>query len=318
MSSENSLSRLEVVPSGAPVGAEIKGVDLSKPVPADLKAAILQAWYDHGVLLFREQELEDEDILNFANMYGGARGSTGRQFYLKAGHKPGHQMSSLPGITYISNLDDEGKPVKVNAGLGSLEVDWHTDNSYSERPPAGTMLYSVVIQEDGGGDTFFNNQYMAYETLPKELKEACWGKYQKHDISRNSAGVLRPTLTLPESPEDVQGPVHPLLRVHPGTGRTVVYLGRRRKGFSNHIVDMPYDESQALLAELWAHCTNDNLKWGHHWKSGELVLWDNRCAMHHRTEADPTRPRVLHRTMIEGEPIVAPWDAADKAAAGNA
>lgn len=308
MNAENTLTRLEVVPTGAPVGAEIKGVDLSKPVPGDVQTALKQAWYDHCVLLFREQELKDEDILNFGNMFGGARGSTSRQFYLKAGYKPGFRISKVPGITYISNLDDEGKPTKVNAGLGSLEVDWHTDNSYSEKPPAGTALYSVTVQQDGGGDTYFNNQYVAYDTLPKDLKEACWGKYQKHDISRNSAGVLRPTLKLPESPEDVEGPLHPLLRVHPATGKTVVYLGRRRKGFSNHIVDIPYEESQALLKELWAHCTNDDLKWGHKWKVGELVLWDNRSAMHYRSEADETRPRVLHRTMIEGEKPAAPWD----------
>jgi taurine dioxygenase len=310
MSGENSLSKLEIVPTGAPVGAEIKGVDLSKPVPADLEAALKQAWYDHIVLLFRDQELEDKDIVRFGNMYGGARGSTSRKFYLKAGFKAGYRIAADEAITYISNLDDDGKPTKVNAGLGSLEVDWHTDNSYSEIPPAGTALYSVIVQQDGGGDTFFNNQYIAYDTLPKDLKEACWGKYQRHDVSRNSAGVLRPTLKLPESPEEVEGPVHPLLRVHPGTGKTVVYLGRRRKGFSNHIVDIPYEESQALLAALWAHCTDDKLKWGHHWQAGELILWDNRSAMHYRTEVDPTRPRVLHRTMIDGEKIVAPWDEA--------
>ncbi|MDA0655172.1 MAG: TauD/TfdA family dioxygenase [Proteobacteria bacterium] len=311
MSAGNELSKLEIVPTGADVGAEIKGVDFSKPVADDLKAALIQAWHDHLVLLFRDQDLSDEDVLAFGNLFGGARGSTSRQFYLKAGFKPGgHRISKVPGITYISNLDDDGNPTERNAGLGSLEVDWHTDNSYSEIPPAGTALYSRVIQHDGGGNTSFNNQYVAYDTLPKDLKEACWGKYQKHDVSRNSAGVLRPTLKLPESPEDVDGPVHPLLRVHPGTGKTVMYLGRRRSGFSNHLVGMPYEESQALLKELWAHATQEDLKWTHKWQVGELILWDNRSAMHYRTASDPTRPRILHRTMIEGQALVAPWDEA--------
>lgn len=311
MSSENAVSKLEIVPTGAPVGAKIKGIDLSQPVTDDLKRALVQAWHDHLVLLFRDQELSDENILAFSNLFGAARGSTSRQFYLKAGYKPGgHRISKVPGITYISNLDDDGKPAKRNAGLGSLEVDWHTDNSYSEKPPAGTALYSRVVQQDGGGDTSFNNQYLAYDTLPEDLKAACWGKYQKHDISRNSAGVLRPTLKLPDSPDEVDGPVHPLLRVHPGTGKTVMYLGRRRSGFSNHIVDMPYEESQAFLKELWAHATKDEFKWTHKWQVGELILWDNRSAMHYRSEVDPTRPRVMHRTMIEGERPVAPWDEA--------
>ena len=114
MSKENDLSRLEICPTGAGVGAEIKGVDLSKPVPDDLRQALIQAWYEHLVLLFRGQELVDEDILAFGNLFGGARGSTSRKFYLKAGFKPGgHRISKVPGITYISNLDDDGKPTEA-------------------------------------------------------------------------------------------------------------------------------------------------------------------------------------------------------------
>lgn len=309
MNTARTHDKPEIIPTGAPVGAEVKGVDLSKPLSREVQHALRDAWHEHLVLLFKNQDLREQDVLNLAEVFGGPVATHGRQFYEKAGYKEGsYRLSTLPGISYISNLDDEGNPTKTNAGLGSLNVDWHTDNSYAEIPPAGSVLYSVQLPTDGGGDTSFNNQYVAYDTLPDDLKEACWGKYQKHDISRNSAGVLRPTLKLPESPEDVEGPVHPLLRVHPGTGKTVLYLGRRRTGFSNHIVDMDYDESQTLLEKLWDHATKDDFKWTHRWQLGELVMWDNRCVMHHRTPIDPTQPRVLYRTMIKGEPIIAPWD----------
>ena len=310
MSTTNSLHAIEVIPTGAPVGAEVKGVDLSQSIPADMEQALRQAWYDHLVLVFRHQALGEQGLLNLAEAFGGAVPSRDRHFHKKAGVKEGSfRISTLPGVGYISNLDDEGKPAPTNAGLGSGEVDWHTDNSYVDVPPAGSALYSVQLPIDGGGDTAFNNQYMAYDTLPEGLKKACWGKYQRHDISRNSAGVLRPTLKLPTTPEEVEGPIHPLLRVHPATGKTVLYLGRRRVGPSNHIIDMDYGESQALLGALWDHATQDAFTWTQTWQLGDLIIWDNRCLLHHRTPVDPTQPRVLYRTLTKGEPIIAPWDA---------
>ena len=136
-----------------------------------------------------------------------------------------------------------------NGGLGSYEVIWHTDNSYVEVPPAGSMLYSLEIPaEGGGGDTSFSNQYRAYEELADDLKRAIEGRYQVHDSSRNSAGVLRPGVKLPTKPEEVEGPTHPLVRVHPVTGKRALYLGRRRVWPSNYIVGIPNDESERLLA----------------------------------------------------------------------
>ena len=148
-------------------------------------------------------------------------------------------VSRHPSVTIISNLDANGKPVMDNGGLGSYEVVWHTDNSYVKVPPAGSMLYSLEVPMDGGGDTSFNNQYLAYEELPDDLKRAIEGKSQVHDSSRNSAGVLRPGVKLPTKPEEVEGPTHPLVRVHPVTGKRALYLGRRRVWPSNYIVGMP-------------------------------------------------------------------------------
>jgi taurine dioxygenase len=305
----NTLAALRVVPSGAALGAELQGLDFSLPVPEDVKAALRKAWADHMVLLIRGQGLNDEQLLATSAIFGPPHDSAARKYHLAAGHgvDDSYMVSRHPSITIISNLDASGKPVLDNGGLGSYEVVWHTDNSYVNVPPAGSMLYSLEVPVDGGGDTSFNNQYLAYQELPEDLKRAIEGKYQVHDSSRNSAGVLRPGVKLPTRPEEVEGPTHPLARVHPVTGKRALYLGRRRVWPSNYIVGIPNEDSERLLDALWAHATQPKYAWTHRWKVGDIVLWDNRCCMHYRTEVDVAQRRVMHRTTIKGEAPVAPW-----------
>jgi len=306
----NTRAALRVVPTGAALGAEIQGVDFSLPVPEDLKAALRQAWADHMVLLVRGQRLSDDQLLDTSGIFGPPHDAASRKYHLEAGHAVDdtYQISKHASITIISNLDASGSPVMDNGGLGSYEVVWHTDNSYVKVPPAGSMLYALEVPLNGGGDTSFSNQYRACEELPEDLKRAIEGKYQVHDSSRNSAGVLRPGVTLPTKPEEVTGPTHPLVRVHPVTGRRALYLGRRRTWPSNYIVGIPNADSERLLDRLWAHATQPQYAWTHRWRVGDIVLWDNRCCMHYRTEVDVAQRRVMHRTTIKGEPLVAPWD----------
>ncbi len=305
----NTTATLEVVPSGAALAAEIRGIDLSAPVPDEVKAALRRAWADHLVLLIRGQTLDDEQLLAFSGIFGPPHEAAARKYHLDVGEKVDNQymISKHPSISIISNLGPDGKPVMDNGGLGSYEVVWHTDNSYVKVPPAGSMLYSLEVPVNGGGNTSFNNQYLAYEELPDDLKRAIEGKSQVHDSSRNSAGVLRPGVTLPTKPEEVEGPTHPLVRVHPVTGKRALYLGRRRVWPSNYIVGMPNAESEKLLDRLWAHATQAKYAWTHKWRVGDIVLWDNRCCMHYRTEVDTAQRRVMHRTTIKGEAPVAPW-----------
>ena len=207
-------------------------------------------------------------------------------------------------ISILSNLGPDGTPVMENTGLGSLEVVWHSDNSYIEKPPAGSTLYAREIPDDGTGKTSFNNQYLAYEELPEALRTAIEGKCSKQDASRNSAGVLRPGVKKPEGPEDVPGPMHPLVRVHPVTGRKALYLGRRRIWPSRFIEGFSAEQSEDLLNQLWAHATQEKYAWTHVWRVGDMLVWDNRSAMHYREPVNSQQRRVMWRSQFEGEPVV--------------
>jgi len=298
----NTPATLEIVPTGRAVGAEIRGVDLSQPVPADLAASLHRAWLDHLVLLFRDQYLDAAHYLDAARIFGAPVEGGARRYMKAAGVPVGDRF---PELTILSNLDESGKPVRDNGGLGSYEVVWHSDNSYVEAPPAGSCLYSLEVPNESG-NTSFNNQYLAYETLPDELKQAISGRRSKQDASRNSAGVLRPGIKVPERPEDVPGPMHPLVRRHPETGRVALYLGRRRIYPSQFIEGLGETQSEALLDKLWAHATRPELSWTHVWKPGDFLVWDNRCAMHYREEVDETQRRVMFRTQFAGQvPIAA-------------
>ena len=304
----NRLRDLEIVPHEAPVGAEVRGVDWLEPISESLAEALKQAWFDHSVLLFRGRKLSDQELLAVTELFGGSQAAKSREFYMKAGFAVGSdRVSKFPAITLISNLDDDGRPVMKNASVGSLELNWHTDNSYTEVPPAGTLLNAHILPVDGGGDTSFANQYLAYEALPDDLREIIQDKHQCHDISRSTSGTLRPGFQPAASRDDVEGPIHPLARIHPGTGKKALYLGRQGPWPSSYILELDDAGSQEVMRRLWAHATQPKFVWTHKWALGDLLIWDNRAVMHHRTQVDPNQARVMHRALIKGEPVISAW-----------
>ena len=306
-STANTLAAFKVVPTGAAVGAEIHGMDLSLPIPDDVQEALRQAWAKHMVLYWRGQKISDDQLMAVSGVFGPPHEAAARKYHLNVGEKVDDEfmISRHPSVSIISNIGRDGKPVMDNGGLGSYEVVWHTDNSYVKTPPAGSMLYSLEVPVNGGGDTSFNNQYRAYDELSDDLKQAIAGKSQIHDSSRNSAGVLRPGVKLPTQPKEVEGPVHPLVRVHSVTGKRALYLGRRRVWPSNYIIGLSNADSEALLDKLWAHATQEKYSWTHYWRVGDVILWDNRCCMHYRTEIDVAQRRIMHRTTIKDEVVQA-------------
>ena len=309
----NTVDSIVVEPTGAALGAVVNGVDFSRPIGADVAARLKEIWHEHLVLLFRSMTLTDEQLLTTADLFGGRQVAGSRAYLLKAGNEASAQLSSSPEVSIVSNLDKQGKPVKVTASTGSLSLKWHTDNSYVETPPNGSLLHAHVVPTNGGGRTSFNNQYLSYERLNDDLKRRIHGKHIRHDNKRNTSGRLRPTMAQPMSREDITGPSHPIVRIHPQTRRAALYLGRHYEWPSSHIVELDDDDSEALLSELWECATRDDLSWTHDWQVGDLLLWDNRCTMHAREPIDPSQPRVMHRALVKGEPIISAWQTDDVA-----
>jgi taurine dioxygenase len=139
--------------------------------------------------------------------------------------------------------------------------------------------------------------YGAWDSLPEPHQKIALTLRVKHDGTYNSGGYLRAGVTASDDPRTAPGTIHPLVCVHPETGRRHLYLGRRRNAW---LEGMELAESDALLDQIWTAATADSLTWRHHWRPGDLVLWDNRCVMHRRDAFDPTARRVMHRTQIKG------------------
>ena len=276
---------IEVVPFGAPLGAEIRGVDLAR-LDGHAFATIKRAWLDHKVLRLRGQRIDDDVLAEFSRRFGrldkAPTTRTGRP------HQP-----TRPEVTVISNIVVDGEPI---GGLGAGEAEWHTDMSYNEVPPDASVLYGIEVPE-GHGNTWFCDMEAALAALPAALRERIAGLSCKHDATRNSAGELRAGFRESYSPEELPGAVHPLVRTHPETGRRSLFLGRRRNA---HIMGVPREESQRLLDELWALATRPGFTWVQTWKAGDVVMWDNRCVMHRRDPFDPGLRRLMHRTQIQG------------------
>jgi taurine dioxygenase len=201
-------------------------------------------------------------------------------------------------ITIISNIvDAEGKPL---GALGDGEAFWHTDSSFTEKPISASLLHAIEVTEQGG-ETAFLNMYKAYEEMPAGLAARIEGKYANHSKLHNSAGMRRPEFADVTDPSKAPGVKHPMVRVHPVTARKCLYLGRR---LNSYIFGLSLDESEVLLDELWAHTCQDKYVWQHKWRVGDLIVWDNRCTMHHRNAFAPNARRLMHKSTSAGEAIV--------------
>jgi taurine dioxygenase len=266
------------------LGAEVGGLDLSTPISADLFSEIRAAWLEHLVLRFRGQTLSDPQVLAFSRHFGEldppGPNPLGRPF-----------LADHPEMNVISNIKENDVPI---GGLGDGEAIWHADMTYVERPPMAAILYAIEIPS-AGGDTYWANMYLAYETLPDGLKEKIHGREAVHDATYNSAGVMRKGFREVSDPRTAPGARHPLVRTHPETGRKSLFLGRRR---NSYIVGLELDESERLLDELWQHATQPRFTLRQLWRVGDVMVWDNRCTLHRRDAFDPRARRLQHRTQI--------------------
>jgi taurine dioxygenase len=267
------------------LGAEVGGVDLSRPLPAGLFAEIRAAWLAHLVLRFRGQRLSDPQLIAFSRLFGELD-PPGPNPYGKA------FLPEFPEVNVISNIKVDGTPI---GGLGDGEAIWHADMTYVETPPMAAILHALELPASGG-DTYWANMYLACESLPPGLRQRIEGREAIHDATYNSAGLMRKGYKDITDPREAPGARHPLVRTHPETGRACLFLGRRR---NSYIVGLPLDESEALLDELWAHATQARFAFRQQWREGDVLLWDNRCTLHRRDSFDAGARRLMHRTQIK-------------------
>lgn len=273
------------IPAG--LGADISGIDLNTVIDAETISDILDAWHDNLVLRFRGQNLDNESFVRF----GGQLGELDLPYRSRAG-KPSNP--DFPEMAVMSNIIENGKPI---GGLGNAEAKWHTDLSYLDLPPKGSMLYALEIPEVGG-NTWFANMYAAYDALPPHLMKKLEGRLCKHDNTYDSTGALRMGNTDQADPRTSPGAIHPIFVTHPETKRKCLYLGRRLNAY---IMDMDLDESEEILDELFDIAVRPEHLFCQKWKVGDLVIWDNRCTMHYRESFDQNTRRHLNRLQLKGE-----------------
>ena len=290
------MSELWIQPTGAALAADVHGVDLSQPLSEALFQRVAEAWAEHLVLRFSGQKLDDSMLMAFSARFGDLdRVPIAAVGFDRMGS--GLDPEAQDWVAVISSVKKDGKPI---GGLGSYELVWHTDMSYNPLPPRASLLYALEVPPDGG-NTGFLNMYAAYETLPADLKRAIEDKTCIHDSSRNSAGELRKGFQRTLDVRHTPGAVHPLVRLHPVTGRKALFLGRRPGAY---IHGLSVEDSEQLLDAVWAHATQERFAWYQKWRAGDLVLWDNRCVMHRRDAFDESLRRLMHRTQIVGEPVL--------------
>ncbi|MEQ9641924.1 MAG: TauD/TfdA family dioxygenase [Alphaproteobacteria bacterium] len=281
--------RIEVVRRGDALGAEVRGLDLRRPMDPDTFAAVHQAWMDHLVLVFPGQDMSDDEHVGFTRQFGEPE--IHQQKIIKS--------ARVPEIFRVANTDEDGnllppsaEPVKQ---LSSAQM-WHTDSSYRANPSMGTILRGLEVVREGG-ETMFVNLYEVWDALPDDVKAKVRGRKARHNFEYIRAMRGLPPLSAEE--RAAMPPVwQPMVRTHPVTGRTSLYISVI---YNDEVEGMGPDEAKAFIAELAAFAEQPRFVYSHKWRPGDLLIWDNRCTMHQVTPWDPAARRVLHRTTITGD-----------------
>jgi alpha-ketoglutarate-dependent 2,4-dichlorophenoxyacetate dioxygenase len=296
---------IEVSPLHPTLGAEVRGVDLTRPLLPEIFAEIEAAFNRHGILVFRGQRLSDEQQLEFSRLFGPLEVNP---------NYAGTKLRLRPDIADISNLDPEGRVLARDDRRNLFNLGnqlWHTDSSFKHIPAKCSLLSARELPSPGpmgGGETEFADMRAAWDALPEARKRALDGLVVEHSIFRS-----RSQIGFADFNDEISKELPPvrqaLVRHHHYSGRTSLYLASH----ASHIIGRPIEEGRALIEELIAFATQPQFVYRHRWSVGDLVMWDNRCTMHRGRPYDDTQRRVLHRTTVsdiantlEQEGLVAP------------
>ena len=275
---QRSFRHIRVQPLSPALGAMIEGVDLRQPLSQAVVAEIRQAFLDHLVIFFPGPHLlSPVQQLTFTANFGEPM-----QYPQLNG------LPECPQVTRVVKLEHE----RVN--FGGL---WHSDTTYLPRPPMARSLHAVEIPPRGG-DTWFANQYLAFESLDEPLQQRLLGLRAVNSSAKAAVAKTREHRLRDEGREmKVFESTHPVVRTHPDTGRKALYVN---VGHTVRLVGLPADESDELLEHLFAHQVSERFTFCYRWSVGSLALWDNRCTQHYAVP-DYTERRVMHRVTVEGD-----------------
>jgi taurine dioxygenase len=285
---------IAVRPLHPALGAEVRGIDMGRPVDPTTFQAVHDAWMRHLVLVFPGQHITDAQHVEFTRNFGEP----------EIFHQKIIRSSRAPEIFRVSNVDDDGilmPPDHPTVQQVSLAQHWHTDSSYRTVPCTGALLHGVEVSRTGG-ETQFTNMYLVWEELPETLKRQVQGRRAQHDFGHlHTLAKLKP---LTEEEKAAMPPVwQPMVRKHPVTGRVSLYISPI---YNDAVEGMDTVQARQLISDLTEFAAEPRFVYRHRWEPDDILLWDNRCTMHQVTPHDPLERRVMHRTTIVGtEPVLA-------------
>jgi taurine dioxygenase len=279
---ETLMQAFDVKPLSPSIGVEIVGLDLSAPFDEETFSALHGLWLEHLVLLFRNQKISEQQQVRFASRFGEpTRPNSAKRFE----NQPDHD----PAVMLIGNIRENGK---IIGSLPDGELQFHSDSAFLETPLMATMLYGVDIPAQGG-NTLFANCYAAFEAMPAALRNRV-AELRAVNVYDYATQVRVGRLDRDKAPFAT----HPVLRTHPETGKKAIYVNRL---MSEEIVGLPETESTDLLNQLFDLVECPEHCYEHVWQQGDLILWDNRCVQHARTDFPPEERRLLKRVGLIGD-----------------
>jgi len=275
---------IEIIPTGAAVGAEISGVDLARPLDDATFREIERAYNQHGVIFFRDQQITPVQQVAFTRRFGEIEFNIFGERW---------SVPGSPEIVVVSNVTEDGRPI----GVRRAGENWHSDMCYAARPPRGTMLYALEVPALYGltlGDTEFASAAAAWDALPEALRQRIEGRRAVFDFSGRKRAF-----PLSQAEVDRYPSVrHPIMRTHPATGRKCLYVMRDD---CVGIEGVEQEEAEVLIAALADHIVKPAFIYRHRWRRGDVLMWDN-CTVQHRAIQDYDMPhrRLMHRTTMGG------------------
>ncbi|MDP3715810.1 MAG: TauD/TfdA family dioxygenase [Burkholderiales bacterium] len=285
-SQEEIMTAITVKPIGFALGAAITGVDLTKPLSMSIKEQVSEAWREHLVLVFPDQKLSPEQMIEFTSSFGSLDPNDAAPYYRDPTHKE---------ILIVTNKPLDGKPSET----ATAGTSWHSDRTYTLRPTKASFLLCKE-KPSVGGDTIFSNMYKAYETLSRPFQEFLDKLEALHDVSLIKGLDKRDPEKVAAMKKLNPPVIHKVIQTHPETGRKCLFVGQRIRSF----VGMTEAESAPILSFLNQHAVSLEFTYRHNWSLNDLMMWDNRCTMHIAVpNYDKSQIRYMLRTALLGEEI---------------